>query len=93
MEESDLNDIENSDDSGGMRVLDDVGERLGRKYGEVKDLCPAKPSADTSPFCVYRNGTCAGVNLSMYEELGNEYIAENFAEMYLLRIVRAEVIH
>ncbi len=94
VEESDLNGIKNSDDlgGGGMRVVDDVGERLGRKYGEVTDLCPAKPSADTSPFCVYRNGTCAGVNLSMYGEHGNEYIAENFAEMYLLRIVRAEVI-
>ena len=94
VEESDLKELGNLNSASpltGMRALDYVGEQLGPRYGEVTELCPAKPSADASPYCVYRDGRCAGVNLTTYNERGNPYIAEDFPEMFLLRIVHAEV--
>lgn len=75
----------------GMTVLDSLGERLGRQYGEVTELCPQKPSADASPYCVYRNDTCAGVDVEALQKDGNPYIAKGFPEMYHLRIVQADV--
>eukprot|EP00438_Fugacium_kawagutii_P005994 Skav220786 [mRNA] locus=scaffold3887:7865:8311:+ [translate_table: standard] len=94
VEECELKKLEESKskESNGMNTLDYVGERLGRLYGEVTELCPEKPSADTSPFCVYRNGSCAGVNLDTYAEQGNPYLSRDFPEMYLLRILHAEVL-
>lgn len=72
----------------GMAVVDaQLGERLGRQYGEIQELCPLE-----GDYCVYHHGKCAGVNETRFESEGNEYLKSDFPGMYKLRIIHAKVL-
>ncbi|CAJ1383461.1 unnamed protein product [Effrenium voratum] len=70
-----------------MDTLDDVGKTLGRMYGEVQELCDSP-----SPYCVFRNGKCRGVNVSTFQAKGHWYIMSGFPIMYALRIADVKTV-
>lgn len=74
-----------------MELLDSVGLNLGRRYGDVQELCPAQEADNDSPYCVYRDGQRAGVNNLRFAEQGSGYIQEQFEGIWRLRILRAQL--
>ena len=80
----------------GMETIDTLGRVLGNAYGEMTDLCPTKPTPDTSAYCIYSASAehlRRGVAGSELAKPGAEaYVRGLFPLMYEARVRSVEVV-